>query len=191
GDNLKANRQVAVAETAAHADCWVAGEVERRRERDDVQRTLQRLAVDLGRPVAAGVDGVKRKRRGEKEVILLEELRQLVHEPRTGALGLTVLIPGYLLRGQRAGQECVPEAVTLVGQLLIDLRVGPGGGDPSPEQAEMVEDVADLIDPVTHLLERLPAVFAPSPDVGFDVGVAEVGAPGDRRVFGQAAGNVT
>src|SRR5439155_19588208 len=147
GDNLKANRQVAVAETAAHADCWVAGEVERRRERDDVQRTLQRLAVDLGRPVAAGVDGVKRKRRGEKEVILLEELRQLVHEPRTGALGLTVLIPGYLLRGQRAGQECVPEAVTLVRQLLIDLRVGPGGGDLSPEHAEIVEDVAALIDP--------------------------------------------
>src|SRR5207245_4436784 len=132
GDNLKANRQVAVAETAAHADCWVAGEVERRRERDDVQRTLQRLAVDLGRPVAAGVDGVKRKRRGEKEVILLEELRQLVHEPRTGALGLTVLIPGYLLRGQRAGQECLSEAVTLVAHDIIDVRACSDWDVPSP-----------------------------------------------------------
>ena len=45
--------------------------------------------------------------------------------------------------------------------------------------------MADLIDLVSHILERPHAVFAAAPDIGLDVGIAEVRAPGDAQVLGQ------
>ena len=79
-DDLKADRQVAVTVTAAHADCRVAAEVEGWRERHDVQRALQRLAVDLLRPLAACVNRVKGECWRQQQVVLLEEVRELVDE---------------------------------------------------------------------------------------------------------------
>src|SRR5574341_274358 len=77
-DDLEANGQVVIAEAGADGGRRVTRKVERRRERHDVQGVLQGLAVYLRGPVAARVDGLERECRGQKQVILLEEVPELV-----------------------------------------------------------------------------------------------------------------